>query len=226
MWWCRSVFLILAVLCLQTSAWAVNQGRGQNKTVLIYQQEIRRNYHNTSRYLIPSRAIVIEGNADHIMRISNWLDQIARVPHGRETLHAILSSGNQLTIRHSPWALLASGRTLAPMSEDLTNGRGEDIVILFDVRIPDHGSHRVFDAAGEPLEFTALQNLFHELVHARHQTNGSWHYWDSEGQAIAEENIFRAQRHTAGDSEVLAHRAGVEGEQFWWPASMPVNKDF
>jgi len=222
--WLICVLLLTNVL--QINAWAVNSGHGHKKTLFIYQQQIRRNYLNTSRYLVPGRAILIEGTPEHIMRISDWLDQIVTLPHGRETLYAILSSGNQLTIRHSAWALLASGRTLAPVSEDLINGRGEDILILFDARIPEQGSHCVFDAKGDPLEFTAVQNLFHELAHARHQTNGSWHYWDSEGQAIAEENVFRAQLHAAQGEGAVTHRAGIEGMQLWWPQDPQVRRGF
>jgi hypothetical protein len=38
-----------------------------------------------------------------------------------------------------------------------------------------------------------VENLFHELAHARHKMNGTWRYFDSERQAIEEENIFRRQ---------------------------------
>jgi hypothetical protein len=41
------------------------------------------------------------------------------------------------------------------------------------------------------LEYTAIQNLYHELAHAMHMTKGSWRYFASEKQAIEEENIFR-----------------------------------
>jgi len=212
---------LLAIMLLVATAnvWAVSKGTGHASTSLIYQQSIRRNYHHTSRFIGIDRAIVLEGTPEQVMRISGWLDAIALVPHGRETLQAIFASGNQLTIRHSPWALIASGRTLAPLSRHLTNGRGEDILILFDVRIPEQGSHHVFDTHGEPLEFTAVQNLFHELAHARHQTNGTWRYWDSEGQAIAEENLFRAQYGATPGLAGVTLRAGVAGKQQWWPVA-------
>lgn len=216
---CSARILLLALLmALPWSAWAVTSDQGVGKARLIYEQQIRRNYHDTSRYLIPGRGIELEGTPEQIIRISAWLDAIANVPHGQATLEAILNSGNRVTIRHSTWALIASGRTLAPMSANLTNGRGADVLILFDARIPEQGSHQVFDRAGEPIEFTAVQNLFHELAHARHQTAGTWRYWDSEGQAIEEENLFRAQYHDDhGDGE-LPLRAGIRGQQLWWPA--------
>lgn len=192
----------------------------------IYQQPIRRNYRDTSRYLLSSNAIWLEGRPTQIRRLSIWLDRIYEIPHGRDTLNAILASGNQLLVRHSGWALLSAGRTLAPLSSGLTNGHGEDVTILFDTRIPENGSHWVFDRYGEKLEFTALQSLFHELAHARHQINGSWRYWDSEGQAIEEENQFRKQLAELGGAVATRRRAGIEGQQFWWPAPQATARNF
>ena len=177
---------------------------------------VRRNYRDTSRFLLSSNAIVVEATPGRIMRISAWLDTIFSVPHGRQTLQAILDSGNELIIRHSAWALEASGRTLAPVTANLTNGRGADVVILFDARIPEQGSHWVFDAQQQRIEFTAVQNLFHELAHAKHLTNGTWRYFDSEAQAIAEENTFRQQFSEKSDTAEVPLRAGVDGQQFWW----------
>jgi hypothetical protein len=204
---------------LPMPGWSADAGVQRADFDAIYRQPVRRNYRDTSRYLIAGNAIELQGKPWQIMRVSAWLDDIRTVLHGRATLDAILSSGNRLTIRHSDWALPASGRTLAPTTADLINGRGEDILILFDTRIPERGSHWVFDRHGERLEFTALQNLFHELAHARHQLNGSWRYWDSEGQAIEEENLFRAQYGIRRGQEKVSARRGVEGEQFWWPSA-------
>ena len=179
---------------------------------------VRRSYANTSSHLISGHGIVLVGTPSQVMRISAWLDDIFSVPHGRETLEAILNSGNQLTIRHSTWALDASGRTMAPVSDRLTNGHGADVEILFDARIPERGSHWVFDSDHQRIEFTAVHNLFHELAHAKHLTRGTWRYFDSEAQAIEEENRFRGQlRDHEGGAVPL--RAGIEGQQFWWPAN-------
>jgi hypothetical protein len=180
-------------------------------------QDVRRNYLNTSRFLISGYAIVLVGTPQQVMRISQWLDQISRVPVGRDTLEAIQASGNQLTIRHSRAALLASGRTRAPVTDDLTNGHGADVEILFDARIPEEGSHKVFDSKHRTIEFTAAENLFHELVHAKHMSNGTWRYFDSEGQAIEEENVFRVQLGQRRGMNQVSQRAAVDGLQIWWP---------
>lgn len=181
------------------------------------QQRVRRNYLHMSRFLITHYAIILEGSPYQIMRLTKWLDEIYQIPHGRQTIQAIFNSGNRVTIRHSEWALLASGRTLAPLSSNLTNGIGEDIVILFDARIPDQGSHQVFNHKRQHIEFTATQNLFHELAHARHMVNGTWRYFDSEGQAIEEENVFRREFGERQGLVNVAIRAGKRGKQFWWP---------
>jgi hypothetical protein len=213
----RLLLSLLLLSGLPAESWPADAGLQRVNFAAIYQQPVRRLYRDTSRYLVSGNGIVLEGTPAQILRLSGWLDDIRTVPHGQATLDAILGSGNRLTIRHSTWALLSSGRTLAPSTGDLINGRGEDVLILFDTRIPEQGSHWVFDARGERLAFTAVQNLFHELVHARHQLNGTWRYWDSEGQAIEEENIFRAQHGARQGQADAPLRAGVEGQQFWWP---------
>lgn len=212
----RYYLLIVCLLGCQPAAWAGGKNlayAGQNAA----DDRVKRNYLDTSRFLISGYAVSLEGSPQQIMRISAWLDEIATLPIGRETLDAILSSGNHLTIRHSPAALLASGRTLAPVTDDLTNGLGADVEILFDARIPEQGSHSVYDSAHNAIEFTAAQNLFHELVHAKHLANGTWRYFDSEGQAIEEENIFRMQISERRGLQQVSLRAAVDGRQIWWP---------
>ena len=176
-----------------------------------------RDYSETTRYPLGHRGIKVEGSPLHIKRISKWLDLIRTVPHGRETVNAILASGHLLTIRSSQWALDASGRTLAPVTDDLINGRGADVEILFDARIPDRGSHRVYGDANRLIEFTAVQNLYHELAHAKHLTNGTWRYSNSEAQAIEEENLFRKQLGGKQGHTKVTYRTSVKGVQFWWP---------
>jgi hypothetical protein len=198
-------------------AWASGGDSNRALSQGVTADQVRRNYLNTSQYLVSSRALVLEGTPEQIMRISRWLDEIDRIPIGRQTLEAILESGNQLIIRHSSWALQASGRTLAPVSDKLTNGEGADIEILFDARIPEEGSHFVFDSKSNAIEFTAVQNLFHELVHAKHLANGTWRYFDSEGQAIEEEIIFRVQHSKQQGMTRISLRAKIDGEQVWWP---------
>jgi hypothetical protein len=140
---------------------------------------------------VPVKNIVLEGNANQKQRLTRWLNDIFVIPKGYETLKAIELTGHTLTIKHSDAARLSSGRTIAPMTRNLTNGIGDDILIIFDANMEDRGTHRVFGVANELIEFNALQNLFHELAHAMHQMQGTWRYFASEKQAIEEENAFR-----------------------------------
>ena len=217
----RYYLLVFVVLVHQPAAWAGARDGAQVKAPQAGDKQVRRNYRNTGKYLISSYALVLEGSPRQIIRMSRWLDEIVSIPIGRQTLEAILDSGNQLTLRHSEWALHASGRTLAPVSDRLTNGRGADVEILFDARIPEQGSHFVFDAKRNAIEFTAVQNLFHELVHAKHLANGTWRYFDSEGQAIEEENIFRRQHSEGQGLQQVSLREAVDGQQIWWPDTGP-----
>ena len=217
MLYARCYLLCLCILVCPTVSQAGERAGAREHGVKTADPQVRRNYRDTSKYLVASHALVLEGSAGQIMRISRWLDDIYSIPIGKQTLQAIFDSGNQLTIRHSEWALNASGRTQGPASDKLINGQGADVVILFDARIPENGSHFVFDSQSNAIEFTAAQNLFHELVHARHYANGTWRYFDSEGQAIEEENIFRIQHGEWLGLDEVSLRAAADGRQMWWP---------
>jgi hypothetical protein len=79
------------------------------------------------------------------------------------------------------------------MTMNLINGVGESIHIIFDARMDDIGTHMVYNGNKELIEYTAIQNLYHESALAMHMMSGTWRYFASERQAIEEENIFRRQ---------------------------------
>ena len=137
--------------------------------------------------------IILIGCPEHVMRFTRWLDEIAMVPKGLRTLLEISNSPHDLVIQDSEHARQSAGRTLAPMTMNIINGVGDSVQILFDARTDERGSHMVYNAKRELIEYSAIQNLYHELAHAMHMMNGSWRYFDSEAQAIEEENIFRRQ---------------------------------
>jgi hypothetical protein len=137
--------------------------------------------------------IVIVGTPGQIIKMTRWLDQISLVPKGYDTLRSISNSVHELVIQHDDHALASAGRTRASMTMNLINGVGDDVHIIFDARIADSGSHMVYNDHHERIEYTATQNLYHELAHAMHMMNGTWRYFASEAQAIEEENIFRHQ---------------------------------
>jgi hypothetical protein len=137
--------------------------------------------------------IVLRGSPEHIAKFTCWLDQILLVPKGYHTIQMISDSGNELIIQHADFARTSAGRTRGPMTMNLINGVGESTQIIFDASMDDIGTHMVFNAKNELIEYTAIQNLYHELAHAMHMMNGTWRYFASERQAIEEENIFRHQ---------------------------------
>ncbi len=139
------------------------------------------------------RNVSVHGTPAQIAKMRRWLAEIAEVPKGLQTLQSIDASGHKLMIFHSGESMISSGKASAPLSGNLTNGRGESVDIYFNFNIPDDGSHRVFDTRRGPIEYTAIQNLYHELAHAMHMMNGTWRYAKSERQAIEEENVFRHQ---------------------------------
>lgn len=137
--------------------------------------------------------ISLQGTPRQIEKMRRWFAQIAEVPKGYQTLVAIENTGHKLMIHHSRYSMISSGKASAPLSANLTNGLGESVDIYFNFDIPDSGSHFVFDTRRSPIEYTAIQNLYHELAHAMHMMQGTWRYARSERQAIEEENIFRRE---------------------------------
>lgn len=169
---------LLFILLINTNLYAVTPNK-QSKTS-VYEQY---------RYN-PAIEIRVK-EFGQAVKLFSWLDQISLTKIGRNTLNAIEQSGHKLTIMHSQSALKSAGVTGAPMSSNLTNGVGESVYIKFYLDMEKSGSNCVLGDSGDYIEYTAIQNLFHELSHARHKMNGTWLYFDSEGQAIREENIFR-----------------------------------
>lgn len=157
------------------------------------------------------RNISLNASQVQVEKIRRWLQEIAAVPKGLETLQAIDRTGHKLIIKHSRYSLLSSGKASAPMSSALIDGRGESVDIYFNFDIPDEGSHLVFNTHRKAIEYTAVQNLYHELAHAMHMMQGTWRYARSERQAIEEENEFREQQGLVRQT-VSAKRYFVSGE--------------
>lgn len=154
--------------------------------------------------------ITLQGQLLHIAKFKYWLNEISKIPIGMQTLQDIIKSGHTLTILNNKHARISAGRTRAPMTMDLINGTGADVEILFDATITEAGSHMVYNSRKILVEFTAVENLFHELVHAKHKMRGTWRYFDSEGQAIEEENVFREQ-YAQSRGKIPTERAYVTG---------------
>ena len=154
--------------------------------------------------------ISLHGSRVQNERVRNWLKEIAAVPKGLETLEAIDKTGHKLFIFHSGYSVISSGKASAPVTSALIDGRGISVDIYFNFDIPNEGSHRVFNTHRQTIEYTAVQNLYHELAHAMHMMQGTWRYSNSERQAIEEENIFHRQQAEINE-KVYAERVYVDG---------------
>jgi len=144
-------------------------------------------------YYYSQNILVRVDNFSQAIKLFRWLDLISLTDSGKNTLMSINQSGHQLVIFHSDSALLSAGVTGAPLSSNLTNGNGESVYIKFYLDMEFQGSNCVMGKSGQYIKFSAIANLFHELAHAKHKMNGTWLYFDSEGQAIREENTFRQE---------------------------------
>ncbi|MBY0385289.1 hypothetical protein K2X05_09035 [bacterium] len=149
--------------------------------------------------------------------IHTLISRVREYSFGEETWAAIAFSGKNLMIGHSAPAVSTAGRTLAPLTTALGDGRGASCVILFNFDIPESGSHRVGGMNQEWVEFTKLKNFFHELMHAKDQMNGTWQSYRSEQQAIEGENTFRLQLNPSKMN--LRSMDYEKGEQIWFPPS-------
>jgi hypothetical protein len=151
-----------------------------------------------------------------LARVHEWLTEVAKTKIGNETLEKIESCGNTVYLRHKPESLAAGGTTEIELSRKMRNGEGVDAHIAMHLGIPDSGSHVVYDINHNEISFNALENFFHELAHARHAACGTLNIFNTEGQAIADENRFRLERANALGVPAQK-RAFVEGKQIWYP---------
>lgn len=160
------------------------------------------------------------GSTAHEERVMGWIENVRETAIGRETLAAIQSSGHRLLIMHDVHSVGTAGKTLAPLSFDLSNGVGRECVIQMHLDMPDTGTHIVTSVDSGLILFTAKVNFFHELSHARHKMSGTWLAVDSEGQAVADENIYRRESaEIEGVIDVpLRDLKFVDGDQrVWFP---------
>ena len=95
-------------------------------------------------------------------------------------------------------------------------GKGESAEIRMRFDQPDEGAHQVVSVEGTKIPFLAIDNIFHELVHAKHVMCGTTSKANAEAQAITEENQFRRSRGETADWPDRDARAYEEGEQVWY----------
>lgn len=197
----QTFYILLVIFCILCTTAAAKD------------YQVSRRYYNGGMIKEFGANIILIGNAEQIIKFTRWLDQIAKVPKGFQTLRMISDTPHELIIQNADHARASAGRTIAPMTMDIINGVGDSVQIIFDANTADEGSHMVFNSKKELIEYTAIQNLYHELAHAMHMMNGTWRYFASEDQAIEEENILRRQ---------LAEQQGRPWEQRYQIDGVPI----
>lgn len=154
------------------------------------------------------------GSNQNYDALNKWLEQVVKTPIGQSTFSEIQNSNHRLLIMHHETSVNSGGITLSQATSALFDGRGVDAVIQMNFNMPDSGSHLVSALQTSNLiPFTASQNLFHELVHAKHSMNGTLAAM-REVQAIEEENLFRQQE--AQNSPQRDYRSIEDDQQIWF----------
>lgn len=170
---------------------------------------------NSKTFQFHENIVIQYEKVQQLENVLRWLTEIEKIQVGSEVLDQIKKSKHQLIIKHSSYSIIAAGLSGAPATSNLYNGKGANATLKLHLGIPDSGSHVVEGPKGKMVPFTAVQNLFHELVHCKHYMNGTWLYFDSEGQAIKEENIFREQEAALNNTDFL-ERTDINGEQVFF----------
>lgn len=155
----------------------------------------------------------------HLRALERWLSPVLETEIGPEVFDEMAQSRHKFLFIHSERATVTAGLTVSALTTKLSNGEGTDAVILMNFEMPDSGSHIVSAVGTQDLiEFTADQNLFHELSHAKHTLNGTMATMQ-EIQAIIEENIYReqiAKLKGREDYHLRNYRTSERDQQVWF----------
>lgn len=161
--------------------------------------------------------LTIKGSQKKRQKLLQVLDQILENPLGAKLFADMGACGNKLLIYDDKSSLSGGGyagavRTSRRIFEP---GEGESAFIRFRFDQPLEGSHIVQATKGE-IPFTYIDNLFHELVHAKHLMCGTFSPRAAETQAIIEENEFRRSRDETAQWPARDYSKYEDGRQVWF----------
>jgi|GEM_PF-2599859 len=159
--------------------------------------------------------ITFEGEEKKLDLVARRIEVILANPLGRKLFQDMKACAHRLRIFDDKSALGGAAFTAAEKTtyDVYIPGKGADVYIRARMDIPETGSHLVTDADSNHFPFTAIENLFHELVHAKHMMCGTLAQ-NAEAQAIAEENAFR--RSTQNTAALRDHTRMSEDRQIWF----------
>ncbi len=160
---------------------------------------------------------VTSKSESNLKRMLSALREIKHSKVGRTLFIDMKSCQKSLLINDDKSSLSGGGYTGAlGATTAVFDGRGADARIRFRFDQPELGSHLVWSAKRKQIPFTYIENLFHELVHAKHTMCGTLSRIASEHQAIEEENHFRRERQGAESDWERDPSRYEDGEQVWF----------
>lgn len=160
--------------------------------------------------------LTIRASATKLGRMLKALEEIESYPLGQKLFDDMEACGKHTLLVDDKMSLSGGGYAGAvKSSRGIFEGEGGDAKVRFRFDQPVAGSHIVKSLEGE-IHFTYLDNIFHELVHAKHIMCGTLSPHTSEAQAIVEENAFRASRPETSDWSPRDYRKYEEGKQVWF----------
>lgn len=162
--------------------------------------------------------LTLQSSTDVLDQIMERIQTIKKYPHGKSLFEDMARCQNTLLIIHDKSSINAGGYASAirTTTDIFRPGVGADARIRFRFDMPDYGTHLVTSVNNEMIPFTALDILFHEMVHAKHIMCGTFSRGDAERQAIEEENLFRAEREETKDWPARDWRAYEQDQQVWF----------
>lgn len=164
---------------------------------------------------LPANVVLETNNSQQRLRVELALQSLQQYPVGALLLDEIAQSPHQLRIRHNPYSLSSVGKTLLPLTRKLSNGIGDSATIEMHLDMPQDGSHLVSECTKGWIPFTFLQNLAHELRHARDGMTGKFVGHRFEQDAVDTENQLRKEM---GIQEQRCLQENEENVlQIWWP---------
>lgn len=164
------------------------------------------------------KSISLRARKDKLEIMLKHLNDIYNVPMGRELFEKIRECGHTLFVYDDKSSLSGGGYTGAnPSTYDIfIPGKGSNAEIRFRFDQPDIGAHEVKTVNGNSIPFLVLDNIFHELVHAKHVMCGTMSKESAEAQAIIEENGFRQNRPETADWPARDSKKYEDGKQVWF----------
>lgn len=204
---------ILHVL-LSNSSWS-EQEQHQQKQLILNQLE---KHHDIELEFDPFPFITLHSPPDGLRIMLQRMRTIHQYPLGAKLFEDMAACQKKLVIMHDKSSINAGGYASAQRStfDVYRPGFGADARVRYRFDMPENGTHLVTAINNTMIPFTALDILFHELVHAKHIMCGTMSRGDSERQAILEENTFRAQREETRHLPARDWRAYEQDQQVWF----------